>query len=46
MWWNRKRARPDADVDVEPDETDDFGAEAAAAVSPHRNAYILMGIGG
>lgn len=44
MWWNRKRARPDADV--ETDDTGDFGADEAAAITPHRNAYILMGIGG
>lgn len=45
MRWHRKRAQPDADV--EEDATADFDAEAAAvAVSPHRNAYILMGIGG
>src|SRR5215207_4540728 len=45
MWWNRKRARPDADD--EPDDTGEFGADAATvAISPHRNAYILMGIAG
>jgi AI-2 transport protein TqsA len=45
MRWHRKRAEPD--VDVEGDATADFDAEAAAvATSPHRNAYILMGIGG
>jgi len=45
MWWNRKRAQPD--TDDESDDTGEFGADAATvAISPHRNAYILMGIAG
>jgi AI-2 transport protein TqsA len=43
MRWNRKRARPDDEVEAESDATAEFGTEP---VSPHRNAYILMGIGG
>src|SRR5215218_409526 len=44
MRWNRKRAQPD--VDVEPDDADENGVNGAVPISPHRNAFILMGIAG
>jgi predicted PurR-regulated permease PerM len=45
MWWNRKRAQPDADA--ASDDNSEFDAQNAdLAISPHRNAYILMGIAG
>ena len=45
MWWNRKRAQPDAD-DASDDASEFDAQNADLAVSPHRNAYILMGIAG
>ncbi|GAA1526063.1 putative PurR-regulated permease PerM [Agromyces terreus] len=41
MWWNRKHPEPEPEH-----EAPDAAAAAAAATPLHRNAFILMGLGG
>ncbi|GAA1800503.1 AI-2E family transporter [Agromyces neolithicus] len=48
MWWARRRSKSDAEKAESAEEAAAAEATAAAAthVSPHRNAYILMGLAG
>ena len=50
MWWTRKQSKAEAEAEkaeaAEEAAAAEATAEAATRVSPHRNAYILIGLGG